>query len=249
MEHCTFQEDVIGGTKGDRAPVWGKGVFLYTAKRSGRKGRLSARAGIAQSVERPTEKPGAVLTRVRVPGNFLPKSTFSADSLTVSVHPRCAIACINICAHVKNPKRWQHTLIEIGSAALAAAVHTQVSRSEISRKGQRSTTTTKKRKKKRKENKTTKRCNYSALGELHRASYTLHKTASVIQWFSVRYKTREKEAWDSVYTLQKNNMNHSTVEKSSSPSDTFLVIRRSGSRLTASAIKCSEMRLLHQLSH
>ena len=31
------------------------------------------------------------------------KSTFSADSLTVSVHPPCAVACISICAHVKDP--------------------------------------------------------------------------------------------------------------------------------------------------
>ena len=36
-------------------------------------------------------------------GIFLPESTCSADSLTVSVHPPYAIACINICAHVKNP--------------------------------------------------------------------------------------------------------------------------------------------------
>ena len=46
----------------------------------------------------------------------------------------CTIVCINICTHVKNPKHWQpyhcldtlwkilHTLIEMGSAALAAAV-------------------------------------------------------------------------------------------------------------------------------
>ena len=44
----------------------------------------------------------------------------------------CAIACINICAHVKDPKhrqpylsldtRIQHALFGMGSAALAAAV-------------------------------------------------------------------------------------------------------------------------------
>ena len=34
--------------------------------------------------------------------NFSSQSTFSADCLTVSTHP-CAIACINICAHVKDP--------------------------------------------------------------------------------------------------------------------------------------------------
>ena len=38
---------------------------------------------------------------------FLPEPTFSADSLTVSVEASCAVACINICAHVKEPKHWQ----------------------------------------------------------------------------------------------------------------------------------------------
>ena len=38
---------------------------------------------------------------------FLPASTSSADSLTVSIQPPCAIACINICEHTKNPKHWQ----------------------------------------------------------------------------------------------------------------------------------------------
>ena len=36
-------------------------------------------------------------------GIFLPESTLSADSLTVSVNPGCAIAYINICVHVKDP--------------------------------------------------------------------------------------------------------------------------------------------------
>ena len=64
-------------------------------------------AGIALLVERPTEKPGAILTRVRVPGAardfFLPESATSADSLTVSLQPPCAIGCIstNFCARVK----------------------------------------------------------------------------------------------------------------------------------------------------
>ena len=40
-------------------------------------------------------------------GIFLPKSTFSADSLTVSVQPSCAIACINGCVPIKEPKHWQ----------------------------------------------------------------------------------------------------------------------------------------------
>ena len=32
--------------------------------------------------------------------NFLPESAFSADCLTVPLHPPCAIECSNICAHV-----------------------------------------------------------------------------------------------------------------------------------------------------
>ena len=69
----------------------------------------------------------------RCKGFFTPESTFSADSLTVSVHPSCAITCINICAHIKishplatlplsaNTKTLQ-TLVGMGSAAPAAAV-------------------------------------------------------------------------------------------------------------------------------
>ena len=36
-----------------------------------------------------------------------PESTFSADSLTVSVQPPCTTACVNSCTHVKNPTHWQ----------------------------------------------------------------------------------------------------------------------------------------------
>ena len=35
-------------------------------------------------------------------GIFLPQSTFSADSLTVHTLP-CALACIHICVHIKDP--------------------------------------------------------------------------------------------------------------------------------------------------
>ena len=38
---------------------------------------------------------------------FFFQSTSSVDSLTVSVQPPCAIACINIYVHVKNPNHWQ----------------------------------------------------------------------------------------------------------------------------------------------
>ena len=61
-------------------------------------------AGIAHLVERPAEKPDAVLSRVRIPGAasffffffFLPESAFSADSLMVSVQFPCVITCINV---------------------------------------------------------------------------------------------------------------------------------------------------------
>ena len=38
---------------------------------------------------------------------FSLESTFNADSLMVSMQPPCAIACINSCVHIKNPKHWQ----------------------------------------------------------------------------------------------------------------------------------------------
>ena len=60
---------------------------------------LSTGSGIAQLVERPAEKTGKVF--------LLPESTFSFQCLTLSVQPPCAIAGINICVHVKNPKHWQ----------------------------------------------------------------------------------------------------------------------------------------------
>ena len=110
--------------------------------------------GIAHLVASPTEKPGTILTRVRAPvwqGIFLPESPSSADSLTVSVQTRISICLyINICAHVNNPKslaaiplightKTLHTLIGMGSAALAASVPypgKQVRRHFFSRKGQ-----------------------------------------------------------------------------------------------------------------
>ena len=109
-------------------------------------------AGIAHLVKRPTEKPGVILTRVRLPGaarDFLSESAFSADSLKVSVQPPCAVACIKICVQVKNPKHRQpcccrhtkilHTLIGMGSAALAAALPYPGTATRITHKGRRST--------------------------------------------------------------------------------------------------------------
>ena len=60
-------------------------------------------------------------------GFFLPESTFSADSLAVSVHLPCAFACFFICVHVKDPVvlarvRWimetlKHSACTVGLVA------------------------------------------------------------------------------------------------------------------------------------
>ena len=65
-------------------------------------------------------------------------------SLTVPAHPPFAIACFNMCAHVKNPRHWQpnpnrkilHALTGMGGAALAAAVLYLGKATQISRRGQ-----------------------------------------------------------------------------------------------------------------
>ena len=60
-------------------------------------------------------------------GIFLPEPTLE-DSLTVLAQSPCAIACINVCTRVKNPKHWQphhcswhtkmlHPLVGMGSTA------------------------------------------------------------------------------------------------------------------------------------
>ena len=64
-------------------------------------------AGIAQLVERATEKPGAILTRVRVSGaarDFYQSQLLAQTLLRRPYSPPCAIACINLSAHFKNPK-------------------------------------------------------------------------------------------------------------------------------------------------
>ncbi len=88
-------------------------------------------------------------------GFFFAPSQLSVQTLTVSVQLQCAIACISSCAHFKHPKHWQpyncldtqkyctdilHTLIGMGSAALAATVPYPGKMTRISRKGQRSNT-------------------------------------------------------------------------------------------------------------
>ena len=70
--------------------------------------------GVAQLVERQTEKPGAILTRFQVPVRqiiFLPESASSADSLTVSVHPPCAIACITSVCTLTIPNAGSCTVV------------------------------------------------------------------------------------------------------------------------------------------
>ena len=57
-----------------------------------------------------TEKPGAILMQVRVPGvarDFSPRVNFQCIPVIVSMQPSCAMACMKICVHVKNPKHWQ----------------------------------------------------------------------------------------------------------------------------------------------
>ena len=83
----------------------------------------------------PTKKPDEILTCVRVPGaaSFfsLPESTFSADSLTVSVQPPFAITCNHLpsvhalkitmaATQLFGHMKTLHTLMGMGSAALAA---------------------------------------------------------------------------------------------------------------------------------
>ena len=88
-------------------------------------------------VEHPTEKPGAILTRVRVPGvarDFTPRVNFQRRLLGCLYSPPWAVACINI-TNVTSYKsqalaaillftytKMLHILIGMGSAAPAAAV-------------------------------------------------------------------------------------------------------------------------------
>ena len=85
---------------------------------------------------------------------FLTESTFSADSLTMFIHPLCAIACINICTQCQKSQtpapigipllgvghtKILHTLVAVSSATLAAAVPYPGMGTRISCKGQRNT--------------------------------------------------------------------------------------------------------------
>ena len=73
--------------------------------------------------------PAMLLRQVRFPSaarDFSPGINFLCR-LSHGVHkPSCAIAFINICKHVRDPKHWQtkilHALLGMDSAALVAAV-------------------------------------------------------------------------------------------------------------------------------
>ena len=112
---------------------------------------------MAQLVERSTEKPGAILIRVRVPDAARDFSGSQLSAQTLSRCPYsllCAIARVNISAHVKNPRHWQpyqcldtrrqayctrRNKQQMGSATPAAAVPYPGKATQISRKGQRNT--------------------------------------------------------------------------------------------------------------
>ena len=90
--------------------------------------------GIAQLVERPTEKPPlSAIQTIQTPGAAV--STFQCRlSCSVCTARVCAVAFINISVHVNNINHWLaatalfgytnilHSLMGMGSAALAAAV-------------------------------------------------------------------------------------------------------------------------------
>ena len=84
-----------------------------------------------------TEKPGVILRQVRVPGearDFSPKVKFRCRlSYWCPYSPPRAVACFNMCVHVKNAKHCQpyhwsgrtkmfHSLVWMGCPAFPAAV-------------------------------------------------------------------------------------------------------------------------------
>ena len=67
-------------------------------------------AAIAQWVERQAEKPGSIPSGVRVPGvsgDCSPRVSLQCRLSDGVPTAPVATVCINICAHVKNPKHWQ----------------------------------------------------------------------------------------------------------------------------------------------
>ena len=108
--------------------------------------------GIAQLVECPTENPGTVLTQVRVPSvaRFFSLSQFPGQtvlrcpySLCVQSHASTSVRTLkfpNTGTVAATPlfghSKVLHTLIAMGSAALAAAVHYPGKGTRTSCKGQ-----------------------------------------------------------------------------------------------------------------
>ena len=102
---------------------------------------------MAKLVERPTEKPGAILTRARVPGAA--RVSFQCRlSYGIRTAPVCNGVHQHLCGHYKSQSlaailytivwTYAHTahIIGLGSPALAAAVSYPGKRPGISRMGQ-----------------------------------------------------------------------------------------------------------------
>ena len=89
-------------TGGDADPLlcWGRKFVLYVISVIKDGHRWGCRS-VGQSIG-PSRRWRRFDSPVRR-GIFLPESTFSADSLTCVRTPMCANACVNICAHVKDP--------------------------------------------------------------------------------------------------------------------------------------------------
>ena len=66
-----------------------------------------AQRWVSQRVQRPTETPDAILTRVLVPGVARDFSPTVRTLLGCPYSPLCAVACISSCAHVRNSKHGQ----------------------------------------------------------------------------------------------------------------------------------------------
>ena len=107
--------------------------------------------GIAQLVQRLTERPGAILTRARVPcaaRDFSPRADFQCRlSYGVRTAPVCnqshastSVCTLTIPNSGSHTTVWirenTHTLIGMGSAALAAVVPYPGKATRISREGQ-----------------------------------------------------------------------------------------------------------------
>ena len=100
------------------------------AKRSsGSEDEVKKGGDVAHLVERRT----GMFSSPAGQGFVLPESTCTADALTMSLKLSCAIARINVCAHVNDPKHYlylsfwhrkiTYSLVGMGSDTLAAAAN------------------------------------------------------------------------------------------------------------------------------